>query len=68
MQDNIKSTQEQQPEKSSSYAHPRVQHVIRDEVDRLTHRIAMLQAELERANTERDDFQRWLDAREDGER
>lgn len=70
MENNIKLTPDAapQPEKSSSYVHPRVLNMIRSEVDRITYQITMLQAELEKATAQRDNFQRWLDAHEDGER
>lgn len=70
MGNNIKLTQDAapQPEKSSSYAHPRVQKAIRGELVQITRRITMLQEELEQATTQRDNFQRWLDAHAEGER
>lgn len=70
MENNIKLTQEAAPqlEKSRPHAHPRVLNAIRSEVDRITYRITMLEEELEKATAQRDEFQRWLDAHEDGER
>lgn len=58
------STQEAapQPEESSAHIPQCVLDTVRNEVDRITYRVTMMQAELERATAQRDELRHWLEA------
>lgn len=64
------STQEAapQPEESSAHIPQCVLDTVRNEVDRITYRVTMMQAELERATAQRDELRHWLEAHAEGER
>lgn len=64
------STQEAapQPEESSAHIPQCVLDTVRNEVDRITYRVTMMQAELERATAQRDDLRHWLEAHTEGRR
>lgn len=57
-----------QPEESSAHIPQCVLDTVRNEVDRSTYRVTMMQAELERATAQRDELQHWLEAHAEGER
>ena len=64
------STQEAAPQHADGDTHiPQcVLDTVRNEVDRITYRVTMMQAELERATAQRDELQHWLEAHAEGER
>ena len=64
------STQEAAPqhEGGDTHIHQCVLDTVRNEVDRITYRVTMMQAELERATAQRDELRHWLETHAEGER
>lgn len=64
------STQGDAPQHEDGDTHipQSVLDTVRNEVDRITYRVTMMQAELERATAQRDELRHWLEAHAEGER
>lgn len=64
------STQGDAPQHEDGDTHipQSVLDTVRNEVDRITYRVTMMQAELERATAQMDELRHWLEAHTEGER